>query len=195
MQLAAVGISNALGAMAAAPITTAATLVGGYAAYQGAQAQNKANLANANAIGVESQQVQQQGLQAEVKTREKAAAIAGEEAAGYAASGIDTGSGTGADVINETKQLGNMDAMTVRSNTLSQMNVLKNQQNALISSYQNPMLAARKTILSDLAISGLGKDLGDAWNKAWKTQILASAGTAAMNTYQGTIPSYVPNLA
>ena len=149
MQLIPAAIGAISTAATASPLATAATLVGGYASYAKAKASNAALLSNANAIGQEAKQVQQQGIQEQVKTEQKASQVAGQQIAGYAGAGIDTTSGTGAAVANQTKQLGAIDTMTIQSNTLNQLNQLKTEQQGMLSSVQNPWLAAGSTILTN----------------------------------------------
>ena len=144
-------------ATTAATVTTSASLLGGYAAYQGATAANKAAIANANSVGQESLLVQQQGIQAQAKKSQEIGQVEGAQEAAYASSGIDTGSGTAATVKKQTLDLGKADIMTIQSNTLNQMNALKTQQQGYINSMQNPFLAAGSTVLTDLAMGGVFK--------------------------------------
>lgn len=142
-----------------AALATTASLVGGYASYQGAVASNKAAAANAEAIGQESQLVQQQGIQAQAKKAQEVNQIAGAEEAAYASSGIDTSRGTGADIKKQTLTAGNADIMTIQSNTLNQMNALKQQQKGYLAQQVNPFLSAGATVLTDMAMGGVFKGI------------------------------------
>lgn len=189
MELAIAAVGTAASAAAAAPVTTAATLVGGYAAYQGAVAQNKAATANAKAVAEEANLTAAQGVEAEVKQRQKVAGLIGEQKAAYGASGVEVGGGTALDVITDTKKLGDADALTIRANTLTKVNALRSEEAAYNSSKTNPWLAAGKTVLTDLAMGGMFKGMGAGSSAAKKAAALKDASTRAMTTWQG-MPSF-----
>lgn len=174
-------------AVASAPLTTAATLVGGYSAYQEAQAQNRAASAKANAVAVEAEQVKQQGMETEIRQRQKVAAIVGEQKVGFASSGVDIGSGTPTDVVADTKTLGNADALTIRANTKRQVMALQEEQKGYNNSKINPWMSAGTTVLTSFAGGEIFKRAGAAFKAARASQKMAEVSSKAMKTWQGAL--------
>lgn len=82
------------------------------ATYQAQVAQNNATIAERNAEAIE-----QAGQTEEQNQRQKTAQNVGAARAAMAANGIDTTSGTALNVVGDTAKLGELDALTIRSNT------------------------------------------------------------------------------
>lgn len=83
--------------------------------YQGQVAANNATIADQNAksaVAAGNAQAEQQ--------RMKTNAIIGAQVAGQASSGLDTGSGSPLDVRTSTKELGELDVLTIRNNAARQ---------------------------------------------------------------------------
>lgn len=83
--------------------------------YQAQVATNNATIANQNA-----QAATQAGETEEQNQRQKTAQNIGQQRAVMAANGIDTTSGTSLDVLSDTAKVGELDALTIRSNTARQ---------------------------------------------------------------------------
>jgi hypothetical protein len=83
--------------------------------YQAQVAANNAQIANQNAL----QATAAGNAQAE-QSRMKTNALIGEQMAGQASSGIDTGSGSALDVRTSQKEIGELDVETIRNNAARQ---------------------------------------------------------------------------
>jgi len=117
-----------LPAAALAAVSAVATVGGTVMSFVGQQQQANATAAAANyqaqvarnnAIVNErnAQAIEQAGQTEEQNQRLKTAQVQGQQRAAMAASGIDTTSGTPLNVLGDTAKLGELDALTIRSNT------------------------------------------------------------------------------
>src|SRR3569832_591090 len=117
-----------LPAAALAAVSAVATVGGTVMYYMGQQQQASATAAAANyqaqvsrnnAIIAErnAQAIEQAGQTEEQNQRQKTAQLVGQARASMAANGIDTTSGTSLNVLGDTAKLGELDALTIRSNT------------------------------------------------------------------------------
>lgn len=90
---------------------------------QSAAYQNQANAADQNAKIAERQAVTaaQNGAQEEKEMRRRGAATIGAQKTAFAASGIDSGSGSATDVINDTSSQNELDALAIRKNSANQV--------------------------------------------------------------------------
>ena len=113
---------------ALAAVSAVATVGGTVMSYMGQQQQASATAAAANyqaqvsrnnAIIAErnAQAIEQAGQTEEQNQRQKTAQLVGQARASMAANGIDTTSGTSLNVLGDTAKLGELDALTIRSNT------------------------------------------------------------------------------
>lgn len=80
--------------------------------YQAQVSRNNAVIAENNAKAV-----QEAGQSEEQAQRQKTAQLIGAARATMAANGLDTTSGTNLDILGDTAKLGELDALTIRSNT------------------------------------------------------------------------------
>lgn len=136
--------------MAFLPLAAAA--VGGFASYQQSVAANKAGAFNAQAAESEAAQTRQQGIQNEVRQRQKTNLIIGQQRAGYGASGVDVNTGSANLVQADTAKFGELDALQTRANANNRARSLDTQANAYRAQRSNPFLAAGSTILTSLAL-------------------------------------------
>ncbi len=96
---------GAVGAMQQANATAAA------ANYQAQVNENNAIIANRNA-----EDARKRGAVAEEEHRRKVSALQGRQTAVMSANGVDTTSGSPLDILADTAQMGELDALTIRGN-------------------------------------------------------------------------------
>lgn len=100
---------------------TAMQVIGGINAANSTQAsmnyQAQVNRNNAVIAENNAKAVQDAGQTEEQAQRQKTAQLVGRARATMAANGIDTTSGTSLDILGDTAKLGELDALTIRSNT------------------------------------------------------------------------------
>lgn len=108
---------------------------------QAAAYEQQANAADQNAKISEKQAEisAQNGAQEEQRIRNRAAAIAGQQKAGFSASGLDISQGSPLDVLTDTSTQGNLDALSTRRNAANQTWGYQVEQN----NYSNQAKAAR----------------------------------------------------
>lgn len=108
---------------------------------QAAGYENQANAADQNAKIAEKQAVSaaENGAQEEKQMRQRGEATIGAQKASFAASGLDTGSGSAMDVIADTSTQNNLDALTVRKNAANQVWGYQAEQ----TNFKNQARAAR----------------------------------------------------
>jgi hypothetical protein len=169
-------IATAASGITLAGAATAATIAGGVISAGGAimQGQAQAKQAkyqsavernNATIAGWQAQDATQRGQIEEQRQRLATARLHGAQRAGMAANGVEVGAGSSLDVLMDTAQLGELDALTIRSNAEREAYGLRNQQsnltaqsaltsmagkNARTASY----ISAGSTLLSTAATAG-----------------------------------------
>lgn len=136
--------------MVAAVAATAATL-SAVSGYKAAQAQNKAAAYNAQVSEMEAASTLEAGQKDEARKRMETAQLVGRQKAVLAAQGVDIGSGTSLDIMQGTKDVGDMDAMTIRQNAIQRANALRTQASAFNSSKTNAGLIAATNFVSTAA--------------------------------------------
>jgi hypothetical protein len=103
-----------------AVIGLALTAASGYTQYEGQKAQGKYNEAvaenNAKVADAQAQQALQKGSIDEDRQRAKVRQVIGAQRTALAANNVQTSSGTALDLIGETAQMGEDDALTIRAN-------------------------------------------------------------------------------
>ena len=150
------GVTSAVGAVKAGSAEASAAKYNSEVAAQNA-AQQKTNTEIAGQAGA-----QQAGMSS-MKTRNELGAILTNQAA----SGLDVNSGSPLDVRSSARELGQLDALTVRSN-------------ATRSAYGYQVQSASDTGESQLGKAEASNDLAGGYVNAGGT-LLSSAGTAGMN--------------
>lgn len=131
--------------------------------YQAGVSKNNAMIANWNA-----EDAARRGALTEQQTRQRTAALMGNQRATFAGRGIDLSEGSALNILSDTAYLGEQDALTVRDNTARE--VWKNKvaanddnSNAILlqsrSDNENPLLSGASSLLT-----GAGK-VADAWYK------------------------------
>lgn len=152
----------------AAAASAAGAGVGAYSAIQSgeaasASAKYQAQVADNNAIiaGQNAQYAEQQGVVQEQEQRQKTAAFVGAQLAGQAANGLDVNSGTDVSLRQSSSELGEEDALTIRSNTAHNVQAYENQAS---SSTDQAQLDTFDSTQSQLAgfISATGSIVGGA---------------------------------
>lgn len=83
--------------------------------YQSAVAANNATYAEWQA-----QDAEQQGVDAEAKSRQQTAQLKGSQRAALAANGVSLGEGSALDILTSTDYMGEQDALTIRDNAARQ---------------------------------------------------------------------------
>ena len=101
-------------------ISLALTAIGGYTQYESQKAEGRYNEAvaknNAAAAETQAQQAEQLGSIEEDRQRARMRQVIGKQRAAFAANNIDSSSGTALDLISETAQFGEEDALAIRAN-------------------------------------------------------------------------------
>ena len=152
------------------PITMmiASTVMGGYSAIQqgnaaAASAEYSAKVSNMNA-GIANENARdalERGKIDEQAKRREIAQITGAQKAGFASSGIDTTFGSPLDMVVDTAMMGEVDALTIRSNAAREAyayntDAVNNNASASMS------LASAKSARIGGKLSALGSVLGGA---------------------------------
>jgi hypothetical protein len=97
--------------------------VSGYGAYKGQEAENQANLYNAQMserqaamADLQARDARIRGKQEEAAFRQNLEEVKGQQRAGFAASGVVVDKGSSQDVLLDTAAQGELDALTIRRN-------------------------------------------------------------------------------
>ena len=118
--VAAAGAGAATATAIAAGIGVGATIAGGattaYSQYQSGQYQAKVAANNAMIQERLAEDALQRGDIAEQRHRQSVAQFQSQQRAAMGASGIDLGSGSASDILADTSMMGELDALTIRSN-------------------------------------------------------------------------------
>ena len=101
-------------------ISLALTAIGGYTQYESQKAEGRYNEAvaknNGAAAETQAQQAEQLGSIDEDRQRARMRQVIGKQRTAFAANNIDSSSGTALDLISETAQFGEEDALAIRAN-------------------------------------------------------------------------------
>lgn len=153
-------------------ITIATTLANTYASAQATEAKNKAldynagiQRHNAELADIQATEAERLGRTQEAAHRREVGQFRGSQRAGFGASGVLVDSGSTADAVARTTELGEMDAMTIRHNAALEAWGLREQgkqyrQSAKMAEAQkqSSLLSGGGTLLTGL--SPLLKNLG-----------------------------------
>jgi hypothetical protein len=166
---AASGITLAGAATAA---TVASGAIGAYGAIQSGQAQKKqaryqsaVERNNSQIATWQAQDATQRGQIEEQRQRLATARLRGSQRAAMASNGIEVGSGSPLDVLMDTAQLGELDALTIRSNAEREAYGFRSQSGNLMaqagltqmagrSAQTGSYVSAGSTLLSTAATAG-----------------------------------------
>ena len=115
-----------------------------------------------------------QGAANEVAHRQKVRQLMGLQRAAMGANGMDITSGTGAKFLEQSAEFGEIDAQTIRANTLKRAWGLDRQADQFRADGKAARLAGRNNMYSTLLtggsqVYGAGKDAG-IWGKATTTK-------------------------
>jgi hypothetical protein len=169
-------VATAASGITLAGAATAATAVSGAVGAYGAIAQGKAQKSqaryqsavernNATIAGWQATDAQQRGQIEEQRQRLATARLRGAQRAGMAANGIEIDSGSPLDVLMDTAQLGELDALTIRSNAEREAYGFRSQSGNLMAQAGLTQMAGRSaqtagyigagsTLLSTAATAG-----------------------------------------
>ena len=166
---------------ALAAISAGASLFGGYATGQTAQAQAEAQAqameANARTARIQAHDSIERGGQDELKLRRQLAQTRGTQRAVMAAQGVDVNSGSALDVQNASIAEGEHDAEVIRFNAARQrwgyINQANNLQAQAAATRSAGMYTARNSLIGGIggAVTS-GLDAFDKWRTAKKSSPL-----------------------
>lgn len=167
--------------LATTAIVTSAIGVGvsAYGQYKEGQAANKAAEYNAQVMernaqvaGMQQQNALERGDVAEKQHRLRVSRLIGEQRAGFGASGVVVDTGSPLDVVMDTAEQGELDALTIRHNAAMEAWGYRNQQDEFISNAsmtratkRSPGFAAATTLLT-----GAGQVAGQAASYGYMSQ-------------------------
>jgi hypothetical protein len=140
-----------------ATLALAATAVSGVVAAGGAVMQGQAQAKqakyqsavernNATIAGWQATDAQQRGQIEEQRQRLATARLKGAQRAGMAANGIEIDSGSPLDVLMDTAQLGELDALTIRANAEREAYGFRSQQGNLTAQAGLTQMAGRNAV-------------------------------------------------
>lgn len=177
----------------------AATAASGVMQYQGARAQGKAQSnalryeadVNKNNAAINDRMAAdaiERGKEEERQHRIKIGQLSSKQQNALASNGVETNSGTALDILGDTAQIGELEALTIRSNAAREAYGYKVNSNNLLNSAQNNMTAARNTRSTanfsamTTAISSAGSVSGD-WYRYKKLGAFNSSPSADSITW------------
>lgn len=115
-------------------LTLGSTLLGGVGAIQQGQAANASAKYNAQVADMNAQMADraakdalERGQLEEQKQRQRTAQLMGQQTAAMAANGVDLSFGSPLDTLVDTAMLGEMDALTIRTNTYREERDIRQQ--------------------------------------------------------------------
>lgn len=152
-------------------LTAASAAVTGYGAIRQGQAQKRqadyqaaVERNNATIAGWQAEDATKRGQVEEQRQRLHAARIAGAQRAGYASGGVELTSGSPLDTLMDTAQLGELDALTIRSNAEREAYGYRTQSGNLTAQSGLTALAGRNARQASYVSAG--------------STLLSAAGTA-----------------
>lgn len=159
-----------LGTLSIASTVASGVLAAGGAIKQGQAARQQANYQsavernNATIAGWQATDAQQRGKIEEQRQRLQTARLKGSQRAAMASNGVEIDSGSPLDVLMDTSMLGELDALTIRSNVEREVYGLRNQQSNLTAQSGLTRLAGRNAQQASYISAG--------------SSLLSAAGTA-----------------
>lgn len=139
--------------------TAAATATTAYGQYQSGQYQSKVAKNNAVIQGRMAADAQRRGENAENQHRIKVAQLKAKQRAAMSAKGLDISSGTPSMILQDTAEMGEMDALTIRSN--AERNVYAHRVGATQALNQSKLASYEGTMgAAGTVLSGTGKVAG-----------------------------------
>lgn len=102
--------------MAQAALLAATAVYGAYSADQAGEAQEKLSRRNASMIEASAADSLARGEEEVLATKRRIRRTIGSQRAGFAAQGVDVGTGSALDIQNESRELGEVDIAQVRKN-------------------------------------------------------------------------------
>lgn len=124
------------------------------AAKQAGDAQSAADLQNAAYSDASANDAIKRGAVEEDQQRLQTAAAIGTQRAGFAANGVDVNSGSAANIQDDTAQLGEFDALTIRNNAAREAWGYRTQSQTLRQSAATAQQSARNNIFGSLLGAG-----------------------------------------
>jgi len=116
--------------------------------YRQVQAQNAAAEYNARAAEMQARQAQVRASREEAELRRRGRRLIGQQRVGFAASGVELGTGT-PEIVNEQTEVGiEQDALDIRYNLALEQYGFKSQARLLRAQRQSPLLPVASTLLA-----------------------------------------------
>lgn len=141
-------------------------LMGAKSASDAGSAQASADLTNAAYSDISANDATRRGAVQEDQQRLTTTAAIGTQRAGFAANGVDVNSGTAANIQDDTAQLGEFDALTIRNNAAREAWGYKTQSGNYRQSAATAQKSARSGVFGSLL--GAGAQAGLAYSKLGK---------------------------
>lgn len=114
-------------------LSAAGSIQQGNAARAQASYQSQVERNNATIAERQAQDAEQRGRVEEQRQRIQNARLAGTQRTAFAGAGVDLGSGSPLDVLMDTRQLGELDALTIRSNAAREAYGFRTQSSNLMA--------------------------------------------------------------
>jgi len=143
-------------AVAAIPFALMAAqgVMGAQAAKQAGAAQASADLQNAQYADMAANDAVKRGAVEEDQQRLQTTGAIGTQRAGFAANGIDVNSGSAANIQDDTAQLGEFDALTIRNNAAREAWGYKTQSQTYQTSAKTAVKSAKNNAFGSLLGAG-----------------------------------------
>ncbi len=147
-------------------LAVASTALSAYGAYQQGQYQGQVARNNATMAQYAAQQTTQEGVQREEATRQRTAQMIGQERAGLSAGGVNANVGSAARLQEDTANLGELDAVTLRNNAANRAWAYQTQAAGDIAQEKQDTFAGNLGSLSSLV--GGSSSIASKY-KSWQT--------------------------
>jgi len=143
-------------AVAAIPFALMAAqgVMGAQAAKQAGAAQASADMQNAQYADMAANDSIKRGGMTEDQQRLQTAAAIGTQRAGFAANGVDVNSGSAANIQDDTAQLGEFDALTIRNNAAREAWGYRTQSQTYRTSAKTALASAKNNMFGSLLGAG-----------------------------------------
>lgn len=143
-------------AVAAIPFALMAVqgVMGAQAAKKAGDAQASADMQNAQYADMAANDSVKRGGMSEDQQRLQTAAAIGTQRAGFAANGVDVNSGSAANIQDDTAQLGEFDALTIRNNAAREAWGYRTQSQTYRDSAKTALSSAKNNMFGSLLGAG-----------------------------------------
>lgn len=164
---AAAAAAGMMSASTAATLSLATTAIGGlvqaYGAVQSGKAQQQMYNYQAAVDRNNAADAIERGKVEEEQHRLKVQQVKASQRVGFAASGIDLGSDNVVDTLSDTAMMGELDALTIRSNAQRESTNYLNSATGNVAAGRNARSAGNMTAMT--TILGTGATVADRWSE------------------------------